>query len=109
MRKAGGGQAPIHEGAFDVERSGSFPVRKLKIPGNNTGNGYIFIKMLPAKSKSVETDRHFLELFIACCCQYPESVRWKTYYATVGQLDIDCSLFHPGPYGGRLNRLPFSN
>lgn len=78
-----------------VGKSGRFSEGELKVSGDNTGNGNVFVEILPSKGKSVKTDRHFLELFVAGGCKDLEPIRRKTYDATVGQPDIDCSLVPP--------------
>jgi len=96
-------------GREDVDTSGCLFEGQLKVTGNDSGDCNVFVEILPTKCKSVETEGYFPKLFVTCSGKYFEPVRGKTYDATISELDIDCSLFRPDPYGCGLYAFPFSS
>jgi hypothetical protein len=83
-------------------------IGQLKMTRDNSRNGDVFVKGFPPQCVAIESQSHFLQFLFGSFSQKLESVRWKADDTSVGEFNIDHSLFCPSPNGGGFNGFIFS-
>jgi hypothetical protein len=78
-------------------------IGQLKMAGNDSGNGDVFIEGFPPQGIAIESQDHLLQLLFGSFGQNFESVCGKANDTPIGEFNIDHSLFRPSPDSGRFD------